>query len=295
MNKYLIFRTDRLGDFLITLILINSIKKNDPNSNITIVASEYNYSYVKSFKIVDDVVLLKKNLISKIKLIFELRKVFFDHIILHDNKERSMYISSFLKYTKRIKINNHLSSHIEIIKDLLHKLNFNFSFSDLNILNKKYNNFNKLKNYIVFHFDEKWFSKTYIKNYKDISPKMNDLKKFLMLLSKKTNKKIVVTTGKKSPRLLKLISNLNFNRKLIFLFNQNYLDLEKTIFNCDLLISCHGFVSHIAAANNIKQIDLIERNKKNFYRKWTDHFRNYNFLYRKNFKKLYKEILVKIN
>ena len=47
--------------------------------------------------------------------------------------------------------------------------------------------------------------------------------------------------------------------------------------------------------NNIKQIDLIERNKKNFYRKWTEHFRNYNFLYRKNFKKLYKEILVKIN
>ena len=115
------------------------------------------------------------------------------------------------------------------------------------------------------------------------------------LLSKKTNKKIVVTTGRKSPKLLKLISNLNFNRKLIFLFNQNYLDLEKTIFNCDLLISCHGFVSHIAAANNIKQIDIIDRNKKNFYRKWTNHFRNYNFLYRKNFKQVYKEILNNIN
>ena len=295
MRKYLIFRTDRLGDFLITLILINSIKKNDPNSNITVVASEYNYSYVKSFKIVDNVILLKKNLLSKIKLILKLRKYFFDHIILHDNKERSLYISLLLKYTQKIKINNHLNTHIEIIKDLLLKLNFKFSISDLNILNKKYKYFNKLKNYVVFHFDEKWFSKTYIKSYKDISPKMNDLKKFLNLLSKKTNKKIVITTGKKSPKLLKLISNLNFNRKLIFLFNQNHLDLEKTIFNCDLLISCHGFVSHIAAANNIKQIDIIDRNKKNFYRKWTNHFRNYNFLYRKNFKQVYKEILTKIN
>ena len=294
MNKYLIFRTDRLGDFLITLILINSIKKNDPSSFITVVASEYNYSYIKSFKTVDDVVLLKKNILSKIKLIFKLRNYFFDYIILHDNKERSLYLSFFLKYTQKIKINNNLNSHIEIIKNLLHKLNFKFSNSDLNILYRKYKSFSNLKDYIVFHFDEKWFSKTYIKKYDDISPKIKDLKEFLILLSKKTNKKIVVTTGRKSTQLLKLLSNLNFNKKLIFLFNQNYFDLEKTIFNSSLLISCHGFVSHIAAAKNIKQIDLIDRNNKKFYKKWTDHFRNYNFLYRKNFKILYKEILFKI-
>lgn len=294
MNKYLIFRTDRLGDFLITLILINSIKKNDPSSFITVVASEYNYSYIKSFKTVDDVVLFKKNILSKIKLIFRLRNYFFDYIILHDNKERSLYLSFFLKYTQKIKINNNLNSHIEIIKNLLHKLNFKFSNSDLNILYRKYKSFSNLKDYIVFHFDEKWFSKTYIKKYDDISPTIKDLKEFFILLSKKTNKKIVVTTGRKSTKLLKLLSNLNFNKKLIFLFNQNYFDLEKTIFNSSLLISCHGFVSHIAAAKNIKQIDLIDRNNKKFYKKWTDHFRNYNFLYRKNFKILYKEILFKI-
>ncbi len=295
MQKYLIFRTDRLGDFLITLILINSIKKNDPNSYITVVASQYNYAYIKSFKIVDNVIILKKNFLSKIKLIFKLRKYFFNHIILHDNKERSYYLSFFLKYTKRIKVNNHLKSHIHIIKDLLNKLNFKFSNSDLNILNKKYKSLNNLKNYIVFHFDEKWFSKTYIKSYKDISPNSNDLKNFLMLLSIKTKKKIIVTTGRKSPRLLKQISIQNLNRKIVFLFNQNYLDLEKTIYNCKLLISCHGFVSHIAAANNIKQIDVIDRNKRNFYLKWTAHFRNYNFIFRKDFKKLYKEILNNIN
>ena len=232
MQKYLIFRTDRLGDFLITLILINSIKKNDPNSYITVVASQYNYAYIKSFKIVDNVIILKKNFLSKIKLIFKLRKYFFNHIILHDNKERSYYLSFFLKYTKRIKVNNHLKSHIHIIKDLLNKLNFKFSNSDLNILNKKYKSLNNLKNYIVFHFDEKWFSKTYIKSYKDISPNSNDLKNFLMLLSIKTKKKNYCYHRKKITKIVKTNIYSKFKSKdcfsfqsELFRFRKNYLQL----------------------------------------------------------------------
>ena len=43
MNKYLIFRTDRIGDFLLTAILIKSIKRNDPKSYIKIITSEKNF------------------------------------------------------------------------------------------------------------------------------------------------------------------------------------------------------------------------------------------------------------
>ncbi len=59
MNKYLIFRTDRIGDFLLTAILINSIKRNESNSHVTVVASQKNYNYIKSFNSVDSVILLK--------------------------------------------------------------------------------------------------------------------------------------------------------------------------------------------------------------------------------------------
>ena len=48
MKNYLIFRTDRIGDFLLTCILINNIKRNDKNSFITLVCSEYNYEYIKT-------------------------------------------------------------------------------------------------------------------------------------------------------------------------------------------------------------------------------------------------------
>ena len=60
----------------------------------------------------------------------------------------------------------------------------------------------------------------------------------------------------------------------------------------NLIIACHGAVSHIASANNIKQIDIIEYKKLEFYKLWTDHFRNHIFLYRKNFDELSNDIIM---
>ena len=69
MNKYLIFRTDRIGDFLVSAILIKSIKSNDQKSHITIIASKKNYQYIKNFPYVDDVIKLENNFLNKLKLL----------------------------------------------------------------------------------------------------------------------------------------------------------------------------------------------------------------------------------
>ena len=74
MKKILIFRTDRVGDFLLSLLLIKIIKLNYPEAEITLVSSEKNYNYIKTFKTVNNIYLLKNNFISKIKLILLLRK-----------------------------------------------------------------------------------------------------------------------------------------------------------------------------------------------------------------------------
>ncbi len=74
MNKYLIFRTDRIGDFLVSLILINSIKRQDINSHITVVASKANYEFIKSFKVIDDVILFKNNIFDRLNLLFFTQK-----------------------------------------------------------------------------------------------------------------------------------------------------------------------------------------------------------------------------
>ena len=91
MKSYLIFRSDKIGDFLTTAILIKSIKRNEPQSKITLVSSENNNDYIKTFDYVDSIFLLKKNFFSRIKLIIKLRKFYFNSIIVADGKKRSIY------------------------------------------------------------------------------------------------------------------------------------------------------------------------------------------------------------
>ena len=120
VNKYLIFRTDRIGDFLITAILIKSIKRNDPNSYVQIISSKKNYTYIKSFKMVDEVILLNKGLINKLKLIKKLKKSFYKTIIVHDSKKRSKIISFFLNKDLLIIPNiNQSLSYLDDIKKIL--------------------------------------------------------------------------------------------------------------------------------------------------------------------------------
>ena len=293
MSSYLIFRTDRIGDFLLTIILINSIKRNDPNSNITVISSKKNYHFIRSFKNVDEVIILKNNLLDKIKLIHKLRSVYYDKIIVHDAKNRSSIISFFLKYGLKIKPNNDLNiSYINSIKEIISKLNFDFIESDLNTLKNRDHNFAEDLNedFILLHFDEKWIYDDYISVYTNIEPLKDELISFIDLLLTITNKRLVITTGIRSPNILNDIINIGLNSRVKVYKKLDFLDLEILISKCKLLISCHGSVSHVAAAHQIRQIDIIDKMKLNFYSKWTAHFRNYTPIYRKKFSELSKEI-----
>ncbi len=262
MTSYLIFRTDRIGDFLLTIILINSIKRNDPNSYISVVSSTKNHNFIKSFKNVDEVIILKNNLLDKIKLIHKLRSVYYDKIIVHDAKNRSSIISFFLKYGLKIKPNNDSNiSYIDSIKEIISKLDFDFTESDLNTLNNRDYNFSENSNtdFILFHFDEKWIHNDYISEYTNIEPLYNDLILFINLLLTTSDKKLVITTGTKCPKILNDLIENDFSSRVKIFKELNFLDLENMVSKCNLLISCHGSISHIAAAHNIKQIDLIEK------------------------------------
>ena len=51
--KYLIFRSDRIGDFLITSPLIQCIKRNDKHHSIEVVCSSKNANFVNNLNIVN--------------------------------------------------------------------------------------------------------------------------------------------------------------------------------------------------------------------------------------------------
>ena len=290
MNNYLIFRTDRIGDFLTTAILIRSIKFNDASAKIVLIASKKNYSYIKEFNNIDEVILLEDNFISKLNIIFKLRKKYFDTIIIHDNKKRSKIISFLINAKNKINIEKIKNlSHIKIIKEILKKLDFTFNEEALNILNEKNIKIQNKEKYVLFHFDEKWIYKDYIDKYVNIEPSVDELIIFLGDLNKKTEKRIIITTGLKTPRLLKECMNKIKDINVSFLENLNFSSLENIVVNSDLLIACHGAISHVAAAKEVKQIDIIDLSYN--YSRWTEHFRNYSYINRTKFNKLSKQIL----
>ncbi len=290
MNKYLIFRTDRIGDFLVSAVLIKSIKDSDASSHITLIASPKNYNYIKNFKLVDKVLLLKPNFINKISIILKLCKESFNTIILHDNKKRSHFISSFIKKKIKISINDIKDkTHLDILKEVLKKLNLSLSESHLDIFeDREIYKFN-YSNFAQFHFDEKWIYSKYISSFVNIEPNANELANFIDLIQKKVNKKVIITTGKNAPSILEESIKLCKNENLIYLKDLSFEKLENVVLNSDLLISCHGAISHVASAKKIKQIDIIDSSYP--YSKWTRHFRNYNFVYRVSFQNLTKNIL----
>jgi ADP-heptose:LPS heptosyltransferase len=294
MKNVLVFRSDRVGDFLLTLSLIKIIKANYPDSRITVVASNKNFDYIKSFGVVNNVVLLKNNFLSKIKLTYKLRNTLYDLIVVHDGKNRSRLISWFLKYTKRVVcFTNLIDTQIEIIQRVCNKANLKFNINCLDFLDNRNHllGITPFKRYTHLHFDEKWTHSEYIKKYVNIEPNVDELISFINQLTIK-NKNIIITTGKNSSKLLNNIKP-KINKENIMIYeNQGLLEIENIVFNSDLLIACHGWISHIASAKSIRQIGIIDHSYP--YSKWTSHFRNYKYLYRKSFSILSKEIIKSI-
>ena len=231
--NYLIFRTDRIGDFLITLPLIKSIKRNKPDSKIFVVTSPKNKEFIESNIFVDDIFVLKKNdFHNKIKLYLQLRKFFFEAIIVSDKKNRSLLITLLLK--SRIKIFNTSKYNQKKILSYFFKNVFvdnddlkNISKSDINKKNCKslgmklnegdykffsknqfINNYNyndqfdlDQNDYIVFHYDEKWEVDNYAKlfrkakNFTKIEIDLKMFQKFLKEIENIKKIKTIVTTG----------------------------------------------------------------------------------------------------
>jgi ADP-heptose:LPS heptosyltransferase len=95
-KNILIFRTDRVGDLIVSCPTILTIKETFKNPNITLVASTKNYDYAKNLSFFDNILIFpSSNILAKIKFIFKLRKKTFDYIYIFDGKEKS-FISAFL-------------------------------------------------------------------------------------------------------------------------------------------------------------------------------------------------------
>ena len=122
------------------------------------------------------------------------------------------------------------------------------------------NNFGKFikKKFILIHLDEKWL---------DINDIEENLYEELVVLQKKINNKIIVTSFKNSfDYFINLKKKLKKkkNRNIILYEDQGLELMERMINYSQFAVSCHsGYLVQVCGTNKSKIIDII--NKKDFY------------------------------
>tara|TARA_E500000178_G_scaffold327809_1_gene357221 strand:+ start:1207 stop:2235 length:1029 start_codon:yes stop_codon:yes gene_type:complete len=322
----LIFRTDRIGDFIISSPFILSYKKKFKDNKITLISSEYNYNYIKNFKFVNKIFPLKneikffRKIIVLFKMIILLRKTKYSNIIILDGKNRSFFISLFLKGKKSILLqsrnleflskifnykrvfNYEIQNQLKNFSFLASNLDFNIDLKNVDIYKDHFFlNEDKINSkYITIHLDEKWFTKYYYKDFTDINPTSDQLEIFIKKIFKTLDEKynIVITTGAKKLEVLKDYTKnfirINENKfekkindnKITFISDCSFNDLEAIIKNSSFLICCEGGVSHVSHNMNIKTIAFFEKNRIQHTHFWTSHMNNLTLFERKNMDKI---------
>ena len=218
MSKYLLFRTDRIGDFIFSRVVTRSIKKNNPNNIIDVVCSHYNSKYVKNYKDINKIYILDKyNLFLMIKNMIKINNYNYDYIIILDGKRRSVFFSLFLTAKNKMAvlkdfrpnlilkiffnnylINSDVNSQFDNFSSLLNYL-------DIKVPNKigyydsykfKKDNFKNLYlNFTLLHLDEKWFEGFYHDDYQYINLNIDNFYKFINTINKKFKRDIIITSG----------------------------------------------------------------------------------------------------
>jgi len=316
MVNILIFRTDRIGDLIVTCPAILTIKKFFINSKITLITSDYNYLYAKSLNIFDEIYNFPKTkALDKFYLVKKLKNKKFDYLFIFDGKDRSFISSIFINCKNKFAISskknfvyklfnikffedNEKTHLYAIFQEILDYCQISSKINNFDFLKYKVDNqFSKnlpIKKYIHIHLDEKWNSNQYIRSYTDINPSYEAFIDLINSLSLKNN--VLITTGLLDTDLILALKNNYFiknndkifykklsNKFIYFVYKPTFEDIESLLRNSQLLITCHGAITHAANSFDVKKIDIIEKNRNKFYKRFTTYLNNYHPIYRSSF------------
>ena len=208
-HKICIIRDDRLGDTILTLPIIQKLRKTYIDSRITLVISSISKELVKKFDFFDNLIISKNN----IETIRKINRSKFD-LILNFSPLKNRFYKLFLKsknkvhlsFQSRYKYKNRRSIQTAFLKIFFHKIYY-YERNDLNKLfhqtefmdnllvsegvykSEKPDKINlNLGNNLIFdyliHLSDRWFESDY---------RNKDLINLIEILIK-TNSKICITT-----------------------------------------------------------------------------------------------------
>ena len=326
MAKYLIFRTDRIGDFITSQAVTSSISGFSKKNQIDIVASRYNSKYINNFKYIKNIYTFDKTgykILDFLNLIFKLKNKKYDYLIVLDGKRRSFFSGIFINsrikicflkefypkflillfYKKYLK-NSETNTQFKNFQILLNYLDVKLPLS-INYY-RKYrfvkNKYNFKKPYLHLHLDEKWFKNYYFHDYDYMNLNSKKIYLFIKVLIKKFKTNIVITQGFKKVDVLhkfkfQYFKNLKSNKikfkdkSIILIEDTSFGDLENIVKNCKILICCEGAISHVSHSFNKNTISLIQRDRIITTNFWIGHMKNIKTVFRDDIKKVTRDIL----
>ena len=324
MRKYLIFRTDRIGDFIFSRMITDSIKKHNPSNIIDFVCSSYNASYAKNFKDINNIFIHDKyDFKLMLKNLLNINKNNYDYLIILDGKRRSVFFSIFLNAKFKLAVLKDWRPYL-ILKIFFDKYIINSesknqfdnfisvaNFIDLKVSKKidyyksynfkKKRNIIKISNYLLLHLDEKWFEGYYYKDFNYMKLNYKNFYFFINTLFKKFNKSITITAGKIEVKEFSQIINncfkkinnntyisIKYGKKLIYIDNTSFQDLEIIVKKSSIVFCCEGAISHVSNALNKKTYALIENFETAKF--WTNHMEKIVLLQRGSIKQICNDL-----
>ena len=326
MAKFLIFRTDRIGDYIFSRMLTESIKNDKSNHTIDLVCSSYNSNYVKNFKDINKIYVLDKyNLKLMIKNLFEINKTKYDYLIILDGKRRSVFFSILLFSKQKIAVLKDFRPYLILkiffdtyfINSEVNSQYENFSciinFLNLKVPNKvDYFNGYKLKKlhfkflpkkYSLLHLDEKWFEGHYYDDFQYMNLNVNNFDLLISTIFKKFKNNIVITSGKSNIMQFKNIIDKFFikinkneyisrkyKKRLIYLDKTDFRDLESIVKKSAEVICCEGAISHVSNVFEKLTFALVNYQGVNTGIFWTKHMPKIKLIFREDIKKVCKNI-----
>jgi len=289
--KICISRTDRMGDMILTLPVIKSIKLHNPEAKIHVLASRNNSKVLKKINYIDKVIIIDPNNDSILRSIFTLRKAKYNFFINFSPGLRNLFLcifsksqnkanlillsryknNSFSKFFDRILTNlfcniKHIINRYERLKNgkELHQTKCMFSLInkckikckqnikiEINTPSKKI--FFSKKKIVLLHLSYKWINSKYSEdNLIELISLLN--KKYFIIM---TTEVTIKNVFKKIFKKYKIISSLNFKNLKLFknnpiIFNQlEYSAWLKTIYSSSVVITPECGCTHISAACKI--------------------------------------------
>lgn len=256
VDNFIIFRTDRLGDFIIHSRPIFELKRRYPKSYITVVCSRTNKKIISNYSFVDEVIEHNKddNFFVKIKNFLKIIKKNYNASFILDGKKFSYFCNMFIRSKK--KVGSVYSKKIDIFKVQI-KITSPIFFYNL-LFFSKYEIFTSKSSLIK----SENFCQKYINLFNEL-----DIKKITTQSSYIFENKINVNKIYK-----KMISDINYKNFMIIHLDEKWNDVDKIDENLVL------FLKNLQINSNQKIIVTAYNNNFRYFRNLKKFFPYFNYL-----------------